>query len=148
MRVILKENIEKLGIVGDIVSVSEGFARNFLLPRGLVVHADDSRVKELEHNKKILEKKRLALKSNSQELAAKLENHSCTLKRKIGKGDKLFGSVTSQDIFKELENAGLHVPRTALSLKDPIKTLGVHEVPFKLIGDVVGKIKVWVVKEE
>src|SRR4051794_11327394 len=98
MLVILRENVENLGGIGDVVKVSDGYARNYLLPRSLVVAADEGNMAAVEHHKRTLEKKRLAQRANSVELAKKLESVSCTIARKVGEHDKLFGSVTVADI--------------------------------------------------
>lgn len=148
MRVILRENVENLGRTGDLVKVSDGYARNFLLPRKLVTIANEKNVAELEHHRRILEKKRLKEKAGAEELATRISEHSCTLTRKVGKNDKLFGSVTPGDIADELSKAGFEVKKTAIQLKNPIKTLGVHPVKVKLQPDVVAELKVWVAKLE
>lgn len=148
MQVILKENIDNLGTIGDVVQVSAGYARNFLLPQGLVVQANENQVAQIEHHKRLLEKKRLAQKTKADELAAKLKDLSCTLTRKVGKGDKLFGSVGVNDIAVELENAGFPIQKSQIQLEENIKTLGVHPVTIRLQPDVTAEIKVWVVKEE
>ncbi len=148
MLVILRENVENLGTIGDVVKVSDGYARNFLLPRKLVVAADEHNIAYIEHHKKALEKKRLAQSAASRELAKKLGDFSCTLARKVGEGDKLFGSVTSSDIVDALKKAGYEVEKRAIQLEGGIKTLGVHPVTVKLQHDVTATLKVWVVKEE
>src|SRR5581483_9858446 len=106
MQVILRENVENLGRIGDLVKVSEGYARNFLLPRRLVVVADETNIASIEHHKRALEKKRLAQRSSSEELAKKLAEFSCTISRKVGEHDRLFGSVSSTDIASALKQAG------------------------------------------
>lgn len=148
MLVILKENVENLGRIGDVVNVTDGYARNFLLPRNLVVAADAKNIAEIEHHKRSLEKKRMAAKASAQELAKKLADYSCTLSRKVGEGDKLFGSVSTADIAEVLKKAGFPVERREIQLDQPIKTLGVHPVTIKLDADVETTLKVWVVKEE
>jgi large subunit ribosomal protein L9 len=148
MLVILKENVENLGRIGDVVNVTDGYARNFLLPRNLVVAADEKNIAAIEHHKKSLEKKRMASKASAQELAKKLADYSCTLSRKVGEGDKLFGSVSTADIADVLKKAGFPVERREIQLDQPIKTLGVHPVTIKLDADVEATLKVWVVKEE
>jgi large subunit ribosomal protein L9 len=148
MLVILKENVENLGHIGDVVNVSSGYARNFLLPRNLVVAADEKNIAAIEHHKRSLEKKRLAAKASAQELAKKLADYSCTLSRKVGEGDKLFGSVSTADIADVLKKAGFPVERREIQLEHPIKTLGVHPVTVKLEAEVTTTLKVWVVKEE
>ncbi len=148
MLVILRENIENLGSTGDVVKVSNGYARNFLLPRHLVVAADETNVAAIEHHKRVLEKMKSAQKAASQAVAQKLEAFSCTIARKVGEHDKLFGSVTSGDISDALKKAGFLIDKKSISLGSTIKTLGVHPVTVKLEGEVVATLKVWVVKEE
>lgn len=148
MMVILKENVTHLGLVGDLVKVSDGYARNYLLPHKLVVVANEKNVKELQHHKRILDKKRIAQKAKIEEFAKVIGEYACTISRKVGRNEKLFGSVTTQDIASNLKKAGYDVDKTAIQLKDPIKTLGVHPVTIKFKHDVSATLKVWVVKEE
>lgn len=148
MLVILRENVENLGNTGDLVKVSDGYARNYLLPRHLVVAADETNIAAIEHHKRLLEKKRLAQAAGAQEIAKKLEAFSCTLVRKVGEQDKLFGSVSSGDIADALKKAGFSIDKRSISLGSTIKTLGVHPVTVKLEADVSATLKVWVVKEE
>jgi large subunit ribosomal protein L9 len=148
MLVILRENVENLGRTGDLVKVSDGYARNFLLPRSLVVEADEKNVAAIEHHKRMLEKKRLAQKELAQTQAGKLSEFSCTISRKVGEHDKLFGSVSSSDIVEVLKKAGFQVDKKAIHLENPIKTLGVYPVAVKLEPEVTATVKVWVVKEE
>lgn len=148
MRVILRENVENLGRIGDIVNASDGYVRNFLLPRNLVTLADEKNQAALEHQKRQLERKRQAEKMAAEEVAKKLSEVSCTIKRKVGEKDKLFGSVSAADIAQALKVSGVEVARRDIHLSNPIKNLGVHEVTVKLESDVTASVKVWVVKEE
>src|SRR5688500_5947636 len=148
MKVILRENIENLGRIGDVVRVSAGYARNFLIPRNLVVLADEQKVKEIEHHKRVLDKKRAASKAIAEELAKKLSDQQITFTRKVGKGDKLFGSVTTADIAGELEKAGFTVDKSQVVLEENLKTIGVHPVTIKVQPEVTATVKVWVAKEE
>lgn len=148
MQVILRENVENLGRIGDIVKVSDGYARNFLLPRGLVIEADEKNKAAIEHHKKGLEKKRQAQRSVSEDLAKKLADFSVTIARKVGEHDKLFGSVSATDIAEALKNGGFAVEKRSIHIEHPIKALGVHPVTVKLDTDVSATVKVWVVKEE
>ncbi len=148
MQVILRENVENLGRTGDIVKVSDGYARNFLLPRNLCFMADAKNIAVIEHHKRSLEKKRLTQKSGSEELAKKLADFSCTISRKVGEHDKLFGSVSSGDIAEVLNAAGFAVEKRSIQINEPIKTLGVHTVGIKLQSEVTANLKVWVVKAE
>jgi large subunit ribosomal protein L9 len=148
MLVILRENVENLGTIGDVVKVTDGYARNYLLPRKLVVAADENNLAYIEHHKKALEKKRLSQSAAAQDLAKKLGAFSTTLARKVGEGDKLFGSVTSTDLVEELKKAGFTVDKRAIQLDGGIKTLGTHSVNVKLQQDISATIKVIVTKEE
>lgn len=148
MLVILRENIENLGRTGDVVNVSDGYARNFLLPRHLVIAAEESNVKALEHNKRTLEKKRQLQKANAEELAKKIGEFTCTIARKVGEHDKLFGSVSAGDVADCLKKAGIAIDKRAIQLPTHIKALGVHPVTVKLEPEVSATVKVWVVKEE
>ena len=148
MLVILRENVENLGRIGDLVKVTDGYARNYLLPRKLVAAADEKNVKMIENQKKQLEKKRLAQRSSAEELAKKLTEFSCTISRKVGDKEKLFGSVSTQDIADSLKKAGFSVQKREIHLDAPIKSLGVHPVTIRLEHEVTATMKVWVVKEE
>jgi len=148
MQVILRENVENLGRIGDIVRVSDGYARNFLLPRGLVIEADETNRAAIEHHKKGLERKRQAQRAQSEEEVKKLADFSVTLARKVGENDKLFGSVSSHDIAEALKAGGFSVEKRAIHIEHPIKSLGVHPVTVKLEPEVSATVKVWVVKEE
>lgn len=148
MLVILRENVENLGRIGDLVNVSPGFARNYLLPRKLVAVADAANVKMIENQRKVLEKKRLAARAVSEELAKKISDQSVTIARKVGENDKLFGSVTQSDIADALKKTGLDVEKRMVILEHPIKALGVHTVTIKFDADVTASVKVWITKEE
>jgi large subunit ribosomal protein L9 len=148
MLVILRENVENLGHIGDVVKVSDGYARNFLLPRKLVMIAEAKNVEAIEHQKKLLEKKRLAQQAVAREVAQKLEQVTCTIARKVGEHDKLFGSVSSTDIAAALKAAGYTVEKRAISLNAPIRALGLHSVTVKLDSEVTATVKVQVVKED
>lgn len=147
MKVILKENVENLGRTGDLVNVSEGFARNFLLPRKLVVVAQEGNIKMIENQKKLLEKKRLANRAEAEKLAEALAKVSITLARKVGENDKLFGSVTALEIAEALKAQGFSVERRMVQISHPIKTLGIHNVNVALEAGIDVSIKVSVVKE-
>ena len=147
MLVILKENVENVGQTGDVVKVSDGFARNYLLPKKLVLVANKDNLEQMAHHKKVFEKKREAQKAKAVEFLQKLEQHSCTIVKKTGEKDKLFGSVGANDIAIELKKAGLLVEKRQIQLDEPIKALGVHTVSVRLQPEVTAKLKVWVVKE-
>ena len=148
MLVILRESIENLGRTGDVVKVADGYARNYLLPRNMVLVANEENQASLNHHKKVLEKKRLAEKGASEEVAKKLAEYSCTIARKVGEKDKLFGSVGAADIAAELNKAGLKIDKRQIQLPEVLKSLGVHPVTIKLQSDVTASVKVWIVKQE
>jgi large subunit ribosomal protein L9 len=148
MLVVLRENVENLGRIGDVVNVTDGYARNFLLPRHLVVAADEKNIAAIEHHKKTLEKKREAQRAAAQDVAKKLNDFTVTLKRKVGEHDKLFGSVSAGDILEGLKAANFAVEKRMIHVEGHIKTLGTHTVTVKLEPEVSATVKVVVAKEE
>lgn len=148
MKVILQENVESLGDIGDIVSVKDGYARNYLLPRKKAVLADERNTKNLEHQKKIASHKKAKLLDGAKELAKRLQALSVTISKQAGENDKLYGSVTSMDIEDALRSEDIKIDRRSIVLDDAIKSLGVFHVDVKLHTDVVAKLKVWVVKKD
>lgn len=147
MKLILKEDVQNLGKTGDIVAVSNGYGRNFLLPRGLATQASSKSLKEMEHQKKVIRDRQEKDRQEAQELARRLESISCTIARKTGDEDKLFGSVTARDIEEALQKEGLLLDRKKIVLEEPIKKLGEYSVPVKLHTAVTGAVKVCVVSE-
>lgn len=148
LKVILKENVDNLGKIGDLVKVSDGYARNFLLPRNLVVIADEHNTAEMNHHKQAMEKKRVKVSKEATDLASRLESFSCTISRKVGDQEKLFGSVTSTDIAHALEKGGFRIDKRQIHLDEPIKQLGVFSVAVRLHPEVSSKLKVWVVQDK
>ena len=146
MEVILRQAVEKLGQPGDLVKVSAGYARNFLLPRGLAYEATPGNKKRLEQERARLEAAEGERRGSAQELATKIEQVSLTFSARVGEEGKLFGSVTTADIAHELEKQGLHVEKRQIDLHEPIKALGVYRVPIRLHADVKPEIRVWVIK--
>ena len=147
MDVILREDVEKLGQAGQVVSVKDGFARNYLLPRGLAYPATDGNRRRLDAEQRQHARRLDAEVAGARDVAAKLEAVSLSFSMKAGEGDKLFGSVTASDIAERLEAEGLKVDRKHIELAEPIKALGVYKVPVRLHADVKPEIRVWVVKE-
>jgi large subunit ribosomal protein L9 len=147
MEVILRQSVEKLGQPGDVVKVSAGFARNYLLPRGIAYAATAGNLKRIAQEKARLESAENQRRMTAQELAGRLEQVSLTFSARVGEEGKLFGSVTSADIAQQLEAQGLHVERRQVDLHEPIKALGVYRVPIRLHADVKPEIKVWVIKQ-
>ena len=147
MKVILIEDVQKLGSMGDVVQVKEGYARNFLFPKNLAKSATGSNLKIIDEIKK---KKIQALareKKEAEELKEKLSHISCTIPVEAGDDDSLFGSVTTQDISKAFEEAGFSLDKRKIILEEPIKKLGVYHITVKIHPEVIGAVKVWVVKK-
>lgn len=147
MDIILRQDVEKLGSAGEVVTVKDGYARNYLLPRGLAFEANESNRRRLEGERKQRDRKLAAEVGTARDLAAKLEKVSITFTMKAGDGDKLFGSVTTADIAERLKAEGFTIDRKAIELDEPIKALGVYKVPVRLHHDVKPEVRVWVVKE-
>jgi len=147
MDVILRQDVDKVGRSGEVVTVKDGFGRNFLLPRGLAYLATDSNKKRLaaEHAQK--NKKHGAEVAAAQDVAGKLEALSLTFTMKAGEGDKLFGSVTSSEIADRLKAEGFSVEKKQVELDEPLKALGVYKVAVRLHHEVKPEVRVWVVKE-
>jgi large subunit ribosomal protein L9 len=148
MRVILREDMDKLGSAGEVVTVRDGFGRNYLLPRGLAVPATEKDVTRLEHEKRIIMARQAKLTKELQAQADKISQVSVSIAQAVGEGDKLYGSVTSRDIADALREQGVTVDSKKIQLAEPIKALGMTEVPIKLGSSVTATIKVWVVKKE
>jgi len=147
MKVILRKDIEKLGKIGDVISVKDGYARNYLLPRDIAFVATESNVRALEEEKKQVSRKLEKEKKSSEILAGELEKISVTIKMKVGEDEKLFGSVTSQMIADALKEKGVTLDKRQIELEDTLKSLGIFDVNVKLAGGVAGKVKVWIVRE-
>ena len=147
MKVVLRQDYESLGTAGNIVNVKAGFARNFLIPKGYALIATAKNIRRFEKEKEQLIWQKEKEKRKAQELAKILENVSCTIAVQVGEEEKLFGSVTSQNIAEALEAQGYSIDRRKILLDEPIKSLGIYSIPIKLHADVEAKIKVWVVKE-
>jgi large subunit ribosomal protein L9 len=148
MEVILREDVPNLGSVGDIVKVKPGFARNYLLPRGLAAVADKRNLHVLEHQKRVVADKRQRDRKQAETLAQKLTSLRLTIKARAGEEGKLFGSVTNIDIERSLVAAGFEVERRRIRLDDPIKSIGEHTVPVHLSVGVTTHVTVVVEPEE
>lgn len=147
MQVILLEDMPKLGNIGDLISVKDGYARNYLLPRKMALVASVHNVKKLEHEKRVAGFALAKARGGAQELASKLATLNLKLARKVGDQGKLFGSVTSLDVERALNAEGFNIDRRQFDLADPVKELGTFEVAVKLHKEVVATVKVEVVAE-
>ena len=147
MKVILLEDVRGSGKSGDVVNVSDGYARNMLIPRGLAVEATPQNIKQLEKRKEAQAKKFAEDKAKAIELQKRLEEVGITIKARAGKDGKVFGSVTSKDIAEALLEQGIEVDKKKILLDSPLKTVGQHVVSVKLFTEVAGKVKVNVVSE-
>ena len=147
MKVILRQDHQKLGKLGDIVDVRDGYARNYLLPRNIAFAANAGNLRALEEEKKQSVDRQKKELHSAEKLAAELEKLSITLKMKVGEDEKLFGSVTSQMIGDALQEKGFTIDKRAIEIEEPIKALGIYTVSVKLHSSVTGKLKIWVVQE-
>ncbi len=147
MKVVLKADVERLGKVGDVVTVAPGYARNFLMPRKLAFEATEGNLAGIEVEKKRYAKAQARATEAARAQAAKLGELSLTIRQAAGESDRLFGTVTTMDIAAALEKEGLTIDRRQITIEEPIKTLGIYTVPVKLHPEVTAALKVWVVKE-
>jgi large subunit ribosomal protein L9 len=147
MKLILREDVHNLGKSGEVVTVKDGYGRNFLLPRQLAVMANEQNVRRLEHEKAVISARQAKLKGTANDQAKKLESVTVRIARKVGEQDKLYGSVTALDIAQGLSAQGLKVDRRHIHLPEPIKSLGSHEIEIRLHREVVAKVKVEVAAE-
>ena len=147
MEVILRQSVENLGHPGDVVTVSNGYARNYLLPRGIAVRGHRGQQEAHQPSGSASRPPRTTRREQAQALAATLEEVSLTFSARVGEEGKLFGSVTSADIAQQLEAQGHKIEKRQIDLHEPIKALGVYRVPIRLHADVKPEIKVWVIKQ-
>jgi large subunit ribosomal protein L9 len=148
MKVILQENVEKLGTRGQVVDVSDGYARNYILPRKLGIPASEGNLKRLEQIRGSLARKEASEKTLAESLAAQIAAVTLSFARKAGENNQMFGSVTSADIADALAAQGFKVDKRKIQLSDPIKLIGEYAVPVKLHHDVSATINVVVTRAE
>jgi large subunit ribosomal protein L9 len=146
MKVILLEDIESLGSQGDVVEVKPGYARNYLIPKGKALEATSANLHRIEQIRRKAESVKLKTLNDAQRLAERLEGISITISRKAGENERLFGSVTSMDIQRALQQEGIDIDRKKIQLEEPIKSLGFYQVPVKLHPEVTAQVKLWVVQ--
>lgn len=147
MEVILKEDVAKLGKIGEVVRVRDGYARNYLLPRGLVLEANKKNLKSFEHQKKIVNDQKQKITRQAQSAGDQLNGVSLVMPMKVGEDGRLFGSVTNIHIEKALKAKGLNIDRRKIQLSEPIKNAGDYEVPVRLSADLTVPLKVSVVSD-
>jgi large subunit ribosomal protein L9 len=140
--------MEALGLEGDTVEVADGYARNYLIPKGIALKASEQNIKLMGMQHKKIEVKRVQAKEDAERIKEKIEELVVTISQKVGEESKLYGSVTSMDIAAQLEKQGIAIDRRKISLDKPIKALGEYEVPVRLYPEVTGSIKVVVVPED
>lgn len=148
MKVILREDVDKLGRMGDLVNVADGYARNFLLPRNMAALATTKNIKSLEHEKRVIADRVKKEKMAAEEEAKKISAVSVSIPVQVGEEGKLFGSVTSKDIADAIAAQGFEIDKRRIQLEKPIKEIGTFMVPVKVHHDVTAQVKVEVIKSE
>jgi large subunit ribosomal protein L9 len=148
MKVILKENIETLGHIGDIVKVAPGYARNYLIPKGLAVEATEKNAKALDHLKRQMEYKKNKVLEQARGLAARIEAISLNLAHQAGEEGKLFGAVTNMELAEQLKLQGIEIDRKKIVLAEPLKHLGEFTAAVKIHPEVTASLKVNITKAE
>ena len=146
MEVILLKDLEGLGSEGELVKVKPGFARNYLVPKGIALRASKSNLAVAEERKRIKEAKENRAEKVNQVLIDKLAKTNITIEVQVGEEERIFGSVTAQDIQKSLEEKGITIDRSCILMEEPIKSLGVYNIPVKITADLESEIKVYVIK--
>jgi large subunit ribosomal protein L9 len=148
MQVILREDVDNLGKIGDLVKVKPGYARNFLVPKKKAIEATPKNLKAMEHAKKMVSDRMRTLKKAANADAENIKALSLVIKAKVGEEGKLFGSVTSMDIAEAAAAMGVKIEKRKIALEEPIKRVGDYTVPVKLHTDVVAELKVTVAAED
>lgn len=147
MEIILRETVPELGRAGEILKVKAGYARNYLIPRGLAYVATDANKRRADNEARRRADLLAAEQTDAESLAAKLSEVSLSFMAKTGEGDKLFGSITAADISAKLADEGYKIDKRVIELHEPIKMIGIYKVPIRLHPDVRAEVRVWVVKE-
>lgn len=147
MKIILRQNQEQLGKIGDIVDVKAGYARNFLIPRNIAYIATPSAIRALEEERKQGERRDQKTKVEAEKRATEIGKLSVTIPMQTGEEEKLFGAVTTQMIAEALKQHGVEIDRRSIELEEPIKALGIYDVPVRLHSQVTTTVKVWVVSQ-
>lgn len=148
MQLILTQDVDNLGSAGDLVSVKNGYGRNYLMPQGYALSATKRNVKKLEHHRAIIEAKVAKQRGESDALAARINGMTLQFERLVGEGDKMFGSVTARDLASQLGVAKIEVDSRKINLPEAIKAIGKYEADIKLAGGVIATLKFWVVGKD
>jgi len=148
VKIILTEDVEALGRVGQVVSVKAGFGRNYLIPQGKALPATPGNLAMVSARRQVYEAAALKARTEAAELANRINNLQLSIARKVGEAETLYGSVTTSDVGRALEGEGVVLDRRRILLTEPIKTLGVYQVPIRLHPDVTAELKLWVVEEQ
>lgn len=147
MEVVLRTDVERLGKRGQVVFVKDGYARNYLIPRGLALLATPGGLRAVEEEKKKNKVKREKEKKEARQLAENISKVSCTVKVKTGEGEKIFGTVTANDIIESLHQEGIELDKKKVVLLEPVNRLGVYQIPIRLHPEVTCNLKLWVIEE-
>ena len=147
MQIVLLEDVPNLGKAGDTVKVSDGYGRNYLIPRKKAILATDKNIKNLDHQKRQVQQQIGNRKKDAERVAEQIEKLSCTFAKTVGESGKLFGSVTSMEIETYLKENGIDVDRKRILMEEPLKNLGMFTIPIKIHPEVTANLKVWVVQE-
>ena len=147
MKLILKEDVPSLGTIGTIVTVKDGYARNYLLPRDLAVPANESNKKQLEHQKRVLSARREKVLAEVKALASKIEKVSVEVAKQVGEDERIFGSVTAAELAELLEAKGFSISKKDIKMPEDVKKVGVYTAELRLHSEVTAKLKFWVVSQ-
>ena len=147
MKVVLRKDYPSLGKSGEIKNVKDGYAQNFLIPKMVAYPATESYLKIFENEKISNEKRSERIKKESEDLKVKIEGLSLNISVKTGEEDRLFGSVTAQDIIEKMKENGINLSKKQLVLEENIKKLGIYHIPVKIAPDIEAQVKVWIIKE-
>lgn len=148
MQLILTQDVDNLGSAGELVSVKNGYGRNYLMPQGLALSATKRNVKRLEHHRALIEQRVARQRGESESLAGRINGMTLQFERLVGEGDKMFGSVTARDLAAQLAVAKIEVDPRKINLPEAIKAIGKYEADIKLAGGVVANLKFWVVGKD
>ena len=146
MKIILIKDVEHLGKAGDQLEVKNGYARNYLIPQGMALRSTPQSLNRFKEEARLLEMKKDRALKKSRELAEKLKTLSLTIPVQVGEEDRVFGAVTSQIIAEQLHDKGYEIDKRQIQLDEPIKALGIYDIPIKLHSEISAAVKVWVIK--